>query len=98
VSQADVTVHNVMPGGVLRRTHFLRSLVVSRVSSRRDFANARSDIDRVAWEAEVQVQNEEVTLRDSTVAAQLLAQGKRAHAATAAKAAKTAVDQTQVQA
>jgi hypothetical protein len=96
VSQAEVTVHNAMPGGVLRRTHSSRSSVISRVSSTRDFANARSDIDRVALEAEVQVQNEEVTLRDSTVAAQLLAQGESAHAATAAKAAKAAVDQAQV--
>jgi hypothetical protein len=46
----------------------------------------------------VQIQNKEVSLRDSTVAAQLLAQGERAHAAKAAKAAKAAVDQAKVQA
>jgi hypothetical protein len=97
VSQAEVMVHNAMPGKVRRRTHSSRSSVVSRVSSRRNFANARSDIDRVAREAEEQIQNE-VTLRDSTVAAQLLAQSERAQAAKTAKAAKAAVDQAQVQA
>jgi regulator of protease activity HflC (stomatin/prohibitin superfamily) len=98
MSQAEVAVHNAMPGGVLRHTHSSRSSVVSRVLSRRNFANVHSDIDRVAREAEMQVQNEEVTLRDSTVAAQLLAQSKRAQAAKTAKAAKAAVDQAQVQA
>jgi hypothetical protein len=97
MSQAEVTVHNTMPGKVRRRTHSSRSSIVSCVSSRRDFANARSGINRVAREGEMQVQNEEVTLRDSTVEAQLLAQGRRAHAATAAKAAKEAVDQDQAQ-
>jgi hypothetical protein len=95
VSQAGVTVHNVIPGKVRRRTHSSRSSIVSRVSSRRDLADARSNIDRVARKAEMQVQNEEVTLRDSTVEAQLLAQGERARAATtvaAAKAHKAMVD------
>jgi hypothetical protein len=83
----------VFPGEVRWRTHSSRSSIVSRVSLRRDFADARSGIDRVAREAEMQVQNEEVTLRDSTVEAQLLAQGERARAAKAVKAAKTVVDQ-----
>jgi hypothetical protein len=43
----------------------------------------------------MQVQNEEVTLRDSTIKAQLLAQSEKVRAAAAAKAA---VDQVQAQA
>jgi hypothetical protein len=83
VSQAGVTVHSAMPGEVRRRTHSPRSLIVSHISSRRDFAKARSGINRVAREAEMQVQNEEVTLGDSTVEAQLLAQSEREWAAKA---------------
>jgi hypothetical protein len=97
VSQAGVAVHKVTSGEVQRRTHSSRSSVVSHVSSRRDFVDERNDIDQVAREAEMQVHNEEVTLRDSTVQAQLLAQGERARAAKAAKVAQAQV-QVQIQA
>jgi hypothetical protein len=98
VSQAGVTVHRVTSGEIQRRTHSSRSSVVSNVSSRVDFADARSGVDRVAKEAEMQVQNEEVTLRDSTIKAQFLAQSEKVRAATAARAAKAAVEEVRIQA
>jgi hypothetical protein len=98
VSQTGVTVHRVTSGEIQQRTHSSRVSVASNASSRVDFADARNGVDRVAKEAEMQVQNEEVNLRDSTIKAQLLAQNEKVQAATAARVAKAAVDQVQAQA
>jgi hypothetical protein len=90
VSQAEVAVHGAIPGRVSRRPRSSRSLVVLRISSRREFVNARNDINRVAREAEAQIQSEAVHLRDSTVAAQLQAQREIAQARVKAQAAAAA--------
>jgi hypothetical protein len=88
VSQTGVTVHRVTSGEIQRQTHSSRVSVASNASSRVDYTDARNDVDRVAKEAEMQVQNEEVNLRDSTIRAQLLAQNEKVQAATAARVAK----------
>jgi hypothetical protein len=91
VSQAEVAVHNAIPGRVLGRPHSSWSSVVSRVSLRHDFVDAHNDIDQVAREAEAQIQDEEVCLRGSTVTAQLRAQRDIAKARALAAEAVNAV-------
>ena len=96
VSQTSVVVHRSTSGVNQRQTQSSRVSIVSNASSRIDYSNAHSDVDRVAKEAEALIQNEEVNLRDSTIRAQLLAQNENQQAATVARVAKAAVEQAAV--
>jgi hypothetical protein len=61
VSQTGVTVHRVTSGEIQQRTFSSRVSVVSNASSKVDFTDARNGVDRVAKEAEMQIQSEEVS-------------------------------------
>ena len=96
VSRTGVVVHRSASGINQRQTQSSRVSIASNASSRINYSNAHSDVDRVAKEAEALIQNEEVNLRDSTIRAQLLAQNENQQAATVARVAKAAVEQAAV--